>query len=153
MSDALQPHRHGGGAFELPLPVGWEWRENVEGCALLAIEPERDDEHLRANVVVTVERLPEAESLNDWSDRSLTALGEALNRHRLLDLVDVSVNGRTARRALSHYVDRMLGGVCLEQWLVPAGDVGVVVSCTTAALEYDDLFDLMHAIAEGLRVR
>jgi hypothetical protein len=153
MSDALQLHRHGGGVFELPLPVGWEWRENVEGCALLAIEPEREDEHLRANVVVTVERLPEAETLHDWSDRSLTALGESLNRHRLLDLVDISVNGRAARRALSHYVDRMLGGVCLEQWLVPAGDVGIVVSCTTAALEYDDLFDLMHAIAEGLRVR
>jgi hypothetical protein len=28
----------------------------------------------------------------------------------------------------------------------------MVISCTTAALEYDDLFDLTHAIAEGLRL-
>jgi hypothetical protein len=152
MSETLAVHRHGGGGFELPLPVGWEWRENVEGCALLAIEPERDDEHLRANVVVTVERLPQAETLDEWSDRSLAALEASLNRHRLLDLVDIELGGRPARRALSHYVDRMLGGVCLEQWLVPAGERGLVVSCTTAALECDDLFELMHAIAEGLRI-
>jgi hypothetical protein len=153
MNDALAVHRHGGGGFELPLPVGWEWCENVEGCALLAIEPERDDGHLRANVVVTVERLPEPGSLEEWSERSLAALGESLHRHRLLDLADVEVGGRPARRALSHYVDRLHGGVCLEQWLVPAGELGFVVSCTTAALEYDDLFELMHAVADGLRVR
>jgi hypothetical protein len=153
MSDVLAVHRHGGGDFELPLPVGWEWRENVRGCALLALEPERDDGHVRANVVVTVERLPEDESLEEWSGRSLAALADTLNRHRLLDLVVLEVGGRPARRALSHYVDRVHGGVCLEQWLVPAGGLGIVVSCTTAALEYDDLFDLMHAVAEGLRAR
>ena len=153
MSDDLAVHRHGGGGFELPLPVGWEWREDVDGVALIAVEPERDDDHLRANVVVTVERLPDGESREGWSDRSLESLGETLNRHRLLDLLDVEVAGRPARRALSHYVDRLHGGVCLEQWLVPHRGLGVVVSCTTAALEYDDLHDLMHAIAEGLRVR
>jgi hypothetical protein len=153
MSDVLEVHRHGGDGFDLPLPVGWEWRENVKGCALVAIEPERDDGHLRANVVVTVERLPDGESLEAWSGRSLAALAETVNRHRLLDLADVEVGGRSARRALSHYVDRAHGGVCLEQWLVPAGELGIVVSCTTAALEYDDLFELMQAVAEGLRLR
>ena len=152
MSEALAVHRHGGGGFELPLPVGWEWAENVKGCALLAIEPDRDDGHLRANVVVTVERLEEGESLEQWSGRSLAALAETMHRHRLLDLADLEVGGRPARRALSHYVNRVHGGVCLDQWLVPAGELGVVVSCTTAALEYDDLFDLMRAIGEGLRV-
>jgi len=152
MSDELAVHRHGGGGFELPLPVGWEWRENVEGCALLALEPERDDGHIRANVVVTVERLPDEDTLEEWSERSLTAVASTLNRHRVLDLADVEIGSGVVRRALGHYVDRVHGGVCLEQWLVPAGGLGFVVSCTTAALEYDDLFELMHAIAEGLRV-
>jgi hypothetical protein len=153
MTEELAVHRHGGGGFELPLPVGWEWREDTGGVALVAVEPERDDDHLRANVVVTIERVPDGESLEQWAGRSLAALGETLNRHRLLDLVDVAVAGRTARRALSHYVDRQYGGVCLEQWLLRRGELGIVVSCTTAALEYDDLHDLMHAIAEGLRMR
>jgi len=152
MSDALEVHRHGGDAFELPLPHGWEWYENFEGCALVAREPERDDEHLRANVVVTVERLEDGESLDAWAARSLGALGESLRRHRVIDLGEVAVGDREGRRALSHYVHGMYGGVCVEQWLVPAGGLGYVVSCTTAALEYDDLFDLMHAIGEGLRV-
>ena len=30
--------------------------------------------------------------------------------------------------------------------------MGYVVSCTTPALEYDDLFELMHVVAEGLVV-
>jgi hypothetical protein len=153
MSDVFEVHRHGGDGFELPLPVGWEFYENVEGCALVAREPPRDDAHLRANVVVTVERLVEGESLDAWAERSLGALAESLHRHRLLDLEAVEVGGRPARRALGHYVNRAYGGVCVEQWLVGAGELGYVVSCTTAALEYDDVFELMHAIADGLRVR
>ncbi len=89
------------------------------------------------------------ESLDAWASRSLRALAEALHRHRLLDLAPVEIGGLVARRALSHYVNRVYGGVCVEQWLVPSGHV---VSCTTPALEYDDLFDLMQAVAEGLRV-
>lgn len=153
MSDVLEVHRHGGEGFELPLPFGWEWVENVDGCALVCREPASDDEHLRPTVVVTVERLGESESLDAWASRSLEALGETLHRHRLIDLEPVEVGGRPAQRALSHYVNRMYGGVCVEQWLVPVGSMGYVVSCTTAALEYDDLFELMHAIGEGLRVR
>jgi hypothetical protein len=153
MSDVLEVHRHGGGGFELPLPTGWEWFENVEGCALVSREPLRDDEHLRATVVVTVERISEGESLDAWAERSVGALADTLHRHRLIDVDEVEVAGRPARRALSHYVNRVYGGVCVEQWLVPAGGFGYVVSCTTAALEYDDLFELMHAIGEGLRVR
>lgn len=153
MSDILEVHRHGGDAFELPLPTGWEWYENVEGCALVSREPIRDDEHLRATVVVTVERLTEGESLDAWAHRSVGALGEALHRHLLIDLGEVEIGGREGRRVLSHYVNREYGGVCVEQWLVPAGEFGYAVSCTTPALEYDDLFELMHAIAEGLRVR
>jgi hypothetical protein len=152
MSDVALVHRHGGGAFELPLPVGWEWRENVEGCALIAVEPPRTDEHLRPTVVVTVEPHADEETLDAWTERSLRALADSLHHHRLLDVQPVTVGGREARRALSHYVNRLFGGVCVEQWLVPAGEMGYVVSCTTPALEYDDLFELMHVVAEGLVV-
>src|SRR5918995_6079666 len=133
MSEVLEVHRHGGDAFELPLPTGWEWYENVEGCALVSREPMRDDEHLRATVVVTVERLEGGESLDAWARRSVDALAEALHRHLVIDLGEVEVGGREGRRVLSHYVNRVYGGVCVEQWLGAPGGVCYAGAWTTAA--------------------
>jgi hypothetical protein len=152
MSASLQPHRHSTAGFELPVPEAWERSEDVEACALVAVEPPRDDPHLRASVVVTLEVVPDDEDLEAWTRRSLDALGKSFERHRLIDLTALEIDGRPAMRALSHYLHADHGGACLEQWLVQHGGLGVVVSCTTAALEYDDLFELMHAIAEGLRL-
>jgi hypothetical protein len=150
MSAVLELHRHAAAGFEIPLPAGWERTENQDGCALVACEPPRAEPHLRASVVVTIERLDEPEG---WAERSLAALRESLNRLRVIDDDDdARIGGRRARRVLSHYVNREYGGTCLEQWLLVHEGHGYVVSCTTASLEYDDLWDLMQAIAEGLRV-
>jgi hypothetical protein len=148
----LEVHRHSGLGFALPVPAGWERVEDVDGCALVAAEPPRGDERLRANVVVTAEPVAADEPLEAWAERSLAALGKSLSRLRRLDLAAVRVDGRPARRALSHYEHGELGGVCLEQWLLLDGGLGYVVSCTTAALEYDDLCDLMEAVAGGLEL-
>jgi hypothetical protein len=152
MSDSLEVHRHSVAGFELPVPARWERTEDIDGCALVAVEPPRDDPHLRANIVVTLERVGARDTLAAWSERSLDALAESLNEARLLDVEALEVGGRPARRALSHYRHEDVGGVNLEQWLVLAGGLGCVVSCSTAALEYDDLYDLMHAVGEGLRI-
>jgi hypothetical protein len=150
MSEELETYRHPTAAFELPLPAGWERSENVHGCALIAVEPPRDDPHFRANVVVTVERL-ETE-LEGWAERSLDALRDSLDRLRVIDLDSVEVSGLSARRALTHYLHDSYGGVNLEQWSLVHGGFGYVVSCSTAALEYDDLWALTNGVAEGLRV-
>jgi hypothetical protein len=151
MSAVLEVHRHSAAGFEIPIPAGWDRTEDEEGCALVAVEPPRDEPHLRANVVVTIEVLGDEDPAT-WSDRSLAALGDALNRLRVIDDDRVELGGRPARRVLSHYVHRVFGGVCLEQWLLAQDRLGYVVSCSTAALEYDDLWDLTNAVAEGLRV-
>jgi hypothetical protein len=151
MSVELENYRHSSAAFELPLPRDWERAENVQGCALVAVEPPREDPHFRANVVVTIEQLPEGTDLEPWADRSLGALGESLNRLRVIDLDTTEVGGLPARRALTHYLHGQFGGVNLEQWSLVQGGLGFVVSCSTAALEYDDLWLLTNTIAEGLR--
>jgi hypothetical protein len=146
----MELHRHSVAGVEIPIPAGWERTENEAGCALVAVEPPRVEPHLRASVVVTIELLDEPEG---WAERSLAALRESLNRLRVIDDdADARIGGRRARRVLSHYVHRVYGGTCLEQWLFAHDGHGYVVSCTTAALEYDDLWDLTQAIAEGLRV-
>ena len=38
MSDELETYRHSSAAFELPLPRDWERAENMQGCALIAVE-------------------------------------------------------------------------------------------------------------------
>ena len=107
----VETHRHAVG-FELPLPAGWEVSENVDGCALVAVEPARRDPHLRASVVVTVEVV--GDDAAGWPDRSLAAVRESLIRYRLIDDEELEIGGRRARRVLRHNVHAGVGGVNLE---------------------------------------
>jgi hypothetical protein len=150
MSETLEIYRHSVAGFEIPLPPEWERTEEQEGCALVAVEPPREEPHLRASVVVTIEAPGEERPFEEWTDGALTAVRESLNRLRVIDDELVEIGGRPARRLLSHYVHRKFGGVCLEQWLLAERGLGYTISCSSAALEYDDLRDLMSSIAEGL---
>jgi hypothetical protein len=152
MSEELETYRHSSAGFELPLPPDWEHTENVHGAALVSVEPPRDEPHFRANVVVTVESLGPDVELESWAERSLEALGESLDRLRVIDVDSVQIGDLPARRALTHYLHDRFGGVNLEQWSLVHGELGYVVSCSTAALEYDDLWPLTNAVAEGLRM-
>jgi hypothetical protein len=146
----LEVYHHSVMGFEIPIPAGWEVTEKVQGTALVAVEPPRAEPHLRASAVVTVELLGD-DAVRAWEQRSVAALQDSFNRLRMIDDERVTIDGHDARRVLSHYVHGQFGGVCLDQWMLVTGGAGFVVSCTTAALEYDDLWDLMATVAEGLR--
>ncbi|MGH3322448.1 MAG: hypothetical protein ACRDN9_20190 [Streptosporangiaceae bacterium] len=152
MSQKLQPYRNDEVGFSLPIPADWEVTEGVSGCAVVAVAPGEDLRHFRPNVVVTVERLPDGESLDAWTRRSREALGENLNQLQFFDTEETQIDSVPARRTLSHYLHRFHGGVNLEQWSAAKGGWGYVVSCSTAATDYDDLADVMVSIADGLRV-
>ncbi len=149
---ALEPYRHSTLPFALVLPVGWQRTEDVDGCALVAVEPLRDDPRFHASAVVTAERLPGGAARETWVERSRDALRESLNRLRVIDLEVTEIGGIEARRTLAHYVHRDFGGVVLEQWALGEGSLGFVLSCSGGALEYDDLADLNHMLAAGLRL-
>lgn len=89
-------------------------------------------------------------SLGTWVERSANALRESVNRLRFIDDEHTTVAGMPARRLLAHYLHREYGRVNIEQWLLLHAGIGQVLSCSTAALEYDDLFGLLTAISEGL---
>jgi len=146
----LAGYRHEASGLELPLPARWERTEQIPGCLVVAVEPPREP-YFRASVVVTLELVEHGMSLREWSERSREALRVSLNRLRLIDDEHTTVAGVPARRGLTHYIHRDYGGVCLEQWLLLHAGIGQVVSCSTAALEHDDLFPLTSAIATGLR--
>ena len=153
MSEELETYQHPSAGFELPLPRDWEHSENVHGCALVSIEPPRDGSHFRPNVVVTVESLATDVELESWAGSSLDALSESLHRLRVIDVDSVEIGGLPARRALTHYLHDRFGGVNLEQWSLIHRGLGYVVSCSTAALEYDDLWSLTNTVADGMRMR
>lgn len=136
--------------FAILLPQGWEATEEVEGGALVAVEPYRA-QAFRNNVVVTVETVPADLDLSGWLERSLAGLRDSLNRCRVLDTEHTEVGGVPARRALVHYVHPNYGGVNLEQWSLRQGDRGFIVSATTIVPDYDDQRQLMATIAESLQ--
>ena len=144
----MQPHTVDG--VTLPVPEGWEVSEDVPDTVLAAVEPRREG-RFAANTVVTLDVLGD-ETLVGWAQRQVAMLTERVPRLRVLDLEDVALDGWAARRVLAHYPLRGHGGVTLEQWLVPDGQRGVVLSCSAAALEYDRLADLFVEVAAGLRV-
>lgn len=146
----LTEYRCTAAGFSIPMPQGWEISEEVEGAALVALEPDRGDGGFRSNVVVTVESTDL--DLPEWAAGCVAALQQSLNRCRVLDTEDTGVGGLPARRALLHYVHLQVGGMNLEQWALRRGDEGFVVSATTAVPDYDDRRELMALIAGGLQV-
>lgn len=154
-SAVLERHQHSVLPFSCAVPAGWERTEELAGCALVMFEPERGDPHFRANAVITVELLEPGRGPAEWIEASRAAVVASLNRARVLDVEPAAEQGRgvPAERTLIHYVHQELGGVTLEQWARVHGVMGFVVSCSGAALEYDDLADLNLALAAGLQPR
>lgn len=153
MTGQFRDYHHEQAGFSLPLHELWQVTEQVPDCALVAAEPDGDPQHFSATVVVTLEQLDSGESLQAWVARSRQALqGRELNRLRVLDSEQTEIDGRPAHRLLSHYLHPGYGGVVLEQWQLAHGQWGYVVSCSTGALDYDELADFMAYTAQGLRI-
>jgi hypothetical protein len=147
----LLTYRHSSAGFAIPLPAGWETSEQIEGAALVAVEPDRGGA-FRSNVVVTGETRPVGLGLSDWAERCVGLLSQELDHCRLLDTEDTVIGRLPARRVLVHYVHPELGGVNLEQWMLLYGERGFVVSASTAVPDYDERCELMAGIAGGLRI-
>lgn len=146
---STRTYRHPELGFSLPLFADWEATEDVPGCALVAVEPERGP-HFRANVVVTVEEAGAAGDLEEWVDRQVEGLRRSLVRPWLLDRETTEVGGRPAVRVLAHhYVSEH--AVTLEQWTLLAGDHSLVLTASCDTLEYDEFAVLSHGIAERFR--
>ena len=144
----LVTYRHPTAGFSLPLPRGWERVEDAEGVALIAVEPARPP-WFRANLVVTIERLGDMD-LPRWTEAGLGLLEQSLERPLLLDLEEIEIGGRPARRALVHHATET-GAVTMEQWALTEGSLGYTVTASVATLEYDDLADLFATMVAGFR--
>jgi len=151
MGSDIVAYRHPTAGFGLPLPADWERAEDPQpGVALVAVGPELLG-GFRANVVVTVERLPASMDLDGWQADAEGLLAAELSGYLALDRERTRLaSGREVLRRLAHHAPPPgLAAVTMEQWTTVERGLGFTLTASAGTLEYDALADLFAGIAEG----
>jgi hypothetical protein len=144
-------YRHPGSGCVVPTPPGWERLEDPQpGVAVIAREPEAPA-GFRANLVVTVDDLPDGLDLDGWQADSDQLLQEELRNYYLLDREQIQLAGHPAVRRLAHHAASDAGPVTMEQWAVVSGSKGFTLTASVATLAYDSLADVFAEIARQFR--
>jgi len=145
---------YNGTEYQLALPTHWERHVDQPGppVALLALEPDAEDDVFRANVVLTIENIDDGER---WQETAGAALSEHLREYLLLDeerlpIADDDTVESGVRRLFHHHIPGS-GAITGEQWAWVAGDRGFTLTASTATFDYDDKADLFAAIADRFR--
>lgn len=150
-SDRVVVYRHPDAGFTLPLPASWERAENARpDVALVAVEPDHAGP-FRANVVVTVERIPDDLDVEGWQARADELLDRALHGYLLLDRERLDRDGRAVVRRLAHHARDESGAITMEQWATVHAGRGFTLTASAGTLEYDALADTFAGIAAGFR--
>lgn len=144
-------YAHPMAGFTLPLPVDWDRFDDVDGVALVALAPARD-QGFRANLVVTIERLPPGITLERWVGASIDLLQEQLAYFQPIDQESTSIDHGPAIRILAHHAVDQRAAVTLEQWLLMRRQLGYTLTASVGTLEYGELAGLFAASARGFRV-
>lgn len=149
---ALIEYRHPTAGFGFPLPAEWERVEDSQpGVPLIAVEPDHGL-GFRANVVVTVEQLPEGYDLETWQAASEQLLPQQLHEYLLIDSERVEIAGYSALRRLAHHAQAESGAVTMEQWAVTAGEYGLTLTTSVGTLAYTDHTDTFAGMADAFRI-
>lgn len=143
-------HRLAVGDVTVATPPGWETRREGDGATIVMTETRGD--HAAATIMVTIADRTQDESSVAWAQHVVASLGERIPRMRVIDLEDTEVDGRWARRVLSHHPHRRHGGLVLERWLVPDGSRGIALTCSVPTPGYDERADLFAAVAARLEL-
>jgi hypothetical protein len=142
-------YRHPELGFELAVPDGSELHDDMDGMALVAVEPKEPSSGFRANLVVTVEEVGAGIAVETYTEASLRSQGELLYGHRLIDLEPLTVGGRPAIRTLAHHAQKHLA-ITVEQWRLVEGPHAYTVTCSCATLDYATVADGFREAAESL---
>ena len=150
MNERLIEYRHPFG-FTMPVPAGWEQvADPRQGVALVVVEPDLAA-GFRANLVVTVDELPDGLDLHSWQAATDQMLPHALSDYLLLDLEHGHLSGRPVVRRLAHHLVEGSGAVTMEQWASSTEGRGFTITASVATMAYDSLADVFAQIAAGWR--
>lgn len=139
--------------FSLQVPTGWEQLVDPRAdTALVVVEPDHGM-GFRANIVVTVDDLPDGLDFISWQASVEPMLEHSLGDYLLLDLerLDDDTGGPSTRRLLHHVVEES-GPVTAEQWSSARGRTGYTVTCSVATPAYDSLADVLTEVGHSWRL-
>lgn len=151
-TDGLVWYRHHRTGFTLPLPPWWELREDVDQkVAMIAVEPDAGT-GFRANVVVTVDEVPEGASLSDWQELNDRVSVEVMTDYLLIDEETFRHAGRTFQRRLAHHTVDETIPVTIQQWSTLAGGSGYTLTGSATTLTFSQTAGMFAAVAAGFTV-
>lgn len=138
------PAGNDAGGFHLDCPVGWRAYQQVQGCALVLVEPSRTEpQAFCANLTVTVS--PLEENCDAVLGEALALLDDHLTEHRLIDLESVDVAGLPGHRILSIHTHECWD-LTLEQWLLSGEAMQYTLSATAESLDYPAYAGVLRAV-------
>jgi hypothetical protein len=149
----LVSRRHDRVGFRLPVPDDWECVEDPQpGVALVALEPD-SGAGFRANLVVTVDALPEGEDLVTWQAGSDALMARDLDDYVLLhlDLPEPDGSAPFVHR-LAHHAVGGTEAVTMRQWAIARGRTGVTLTASVTTLAYDSMADTFDAVGAAFEV-
>lgn len=154
LTPPTRQYEHPTAGFTIPLPEEWEPLADIDGVALIAVEPARGSQWFRTNLVVTIEPLDIGADLAGWQEQALALMRYGLHEFQLVDVEDIELAGLPARRTLIHHrteAGPMAAAVAMEQWTLIVGRLGYTITASMAALEYDELADVFAGLVAGFR--
>jgi hypothetical protein len=146
----LVDYRHPTARFALALPDGWDLIEEMEGIALVALEP-RSAAGFQANLVVTIERLAPGMTLDNWAAAAIDQLPDHLAYWQMIDQEPATGNGPPGHRILAHHVVDGRIAVTMEQWLRVESQLGYTITASVGTADYGRLARLFATVAAGFR--
>ncbi len=126
-------------------PDGWETAEGLVGTLVAFVAPDEDPGFFRPNFNVLVETESEVVAPGDLVERHAAGAIERLEFARLIDAGACEVGERPASRVLLTYSSDG-DDLTLEQWIVPFGRKTLVLSATSATLDYASTFEVFQDI-------
>jgi len=138
--------------FSLLCPTGWERLPIPSGAetAFVAIAPGHGGD-FHANIVLTVDDLPQDLDVADWQAEVEPALDLTLEEYMLLDLERIDGPDGSMIRRLMHHVGPRSQPITAEQWARAHGPTGYTLTCSVATPAYDGLADLLADVGRSLR--
>ena len=112
-------YRHPELGFELTLPDGSELHDDMDGMAIVAVEPNEPSSGFRANLVVTVEEVAPGHP-SRATRRCPCAPGRAAVGHRLIDLEKLDARRPAGHADAGHHAQEHRA-ITIEQWRVVEG--------------------------------
>ncbi|MGH3358955.1 MAG: hypothetical protein ACRDO7_09125 [Nocardioidaceae bacterium] len=147
--DSLKIYYHRGSGFALPAPRTWRMQEDPQDKVAVAMVAPPNGDDFRPNLVVTVDDLEPAQTLEPWQEFVESKMAEVLDCYMLLDTELLENGGFPVFRRLGHHLNADGVALTMQQWATVRGSRGYTLTTTASTMEVLRTAALFGVIAKG----